>query len=115
MYCIIDISLHSCFSCDLFNIFQVAAENLLRKISISVAVEKVSHAMRVLWPRSRLKIFGSNATGLALPCSDVDLVVCLPPVRNLVGTVCIMVLMCICDLRELFVVCCFFPFFLNLY
>ena len=89
MYCIIDTSLCSCISCDLFNIFQVAAENLLRKLSISVAVEKVSHAMRVLWPRSRLKIFGSNATGLALPCSDVDLVVCLPPVRNLVGSVCI--------------------------
>lgn len=62
---------------------QVAAENLLRKLTISTAVDKVAHAMQVLWPRSRLKIFGSNATGLALPCSDVDLVVCLPPVRNL--------------------------------
>ncbi|MCO5559557.1 hypothetical protein L7F22_013158 [Adiantum nelumboides] len=62
---------------------QVAAENLLRKPSISAAIDKVTHAMQVLWPRSRLKVFGSTATGLALPCSDVDLVVCLPPVRNL--------------------------------
>jgi DNA polymerase sigma len=40
-----------------------------------------------LWPRSRTNLFGSNATGLALPTSDVDLVVSLPPVRNLVSHV----------------------------
>lgn len=62
---------------------QVAAENLLRKPFISTAVNKVARALQVLWPRSRIKIFGSAATGLALPCSDVDVVVCLPPVRNL--------------------------------
>lgn len=62
---------------------QVAAENLMRKPFINVAVEKVSRALQVLWPRSRTKIFGSIATGLALPTSDVDLVVRLPPVRNL--------------------------------
>ncbi|KAH7425817.1 hypothetical protein KP509_11G072500 [Ceratopteris richardii] len=62
---------------------QVVAENMLRKPFISAAIDKVTHAMQVLWPRSRLKVFGSTATGLALPCSDVDLVVCLPPVRNL--------------------------------
>eukprot|EP00250_Pteridium_aquilinum_P026693 c33434_g1_i1 orf=1-762(-) len=62
---------------------QVAAENLLRKPSVNIAVDKVAHAMQVLWPRSRLKVFGSTATGLALPSSDVDVVVCLPPVRNL--------------------------------
>ncbi|XP_024525198.1 uncharacterized protein LOC112344551 isoform X1 [Selaginella moellendorffii] len=62
---------------------QVAAENAKRKPFITIAVKKVTHALQVLWPRSRTKVFGSNATGLALPNSDVDLVVCLPPVRNL--------------------------------
>lgn len=47
------------------------------------AITKVTRALQVLWPRSRTVIFGSNATGLALPTSDVDMLVYLPPVRNL--------------------------------
>lgn len=62
---------------------QVAAENMIRKPYISWAVKRVTRSLQVLWPRSRTNIFGSNATGLSLPSSDVDLVVCLPPVRNL--------------------------------
>ena len=64
---------------------QVAGENLSRKPYINWAVTRVAKSLQVLWPRSRTSIFGSNATGLALPSSDVDLVVCLPPVRNLVS------------------------------
>ncbi|GAB2291225.1 hypothetical protein Dimus_025482 [Dionaea muscipula] len=63
---------------------QVAAENLIRRPYINWAVKRVTRSLQVLWPRSRTSIFGSYATGLALPTSDVDLVVCLPPVRNLV-------------------------------
>lgn len=66
---------------------QVAAENLSRKPFINWAVKRVRRSLQVLWPRSRTNIFGSNATGLSLPSSDVDLVVCLPPVRNLVRTI----------------------------
>ncbi|EPS65873.1 hypothetical protein M569_08904, partial [Genlisea aurea] len=62
---------------------KVAAENLIRKPYINWAVKRVARSLQVLWPRSRTNVFGSNATGLALPSSDVDLVVCLPPVRNL--------------------------------
>ncbi|KZV49037.1 hypothetical protein F511_10988 [Dorcoceras hygrometricum] len=62
---------------------QVATENLVRKPYISWAVKRVARSLQVLWPRSRTNVFGSNATGLCLPSSDVDLVVCLPPVRNL--------------------------------
>ncbi|CAN4125884.1 unnamed protein product [Withania somnifera] len=62
---------------------QVASENLIRKSYINWAVKRVARSLQVLWPRSRTNIFGSNATGLSLPSSDVDLVVCLPPVRNL--------------------------------
>ncbi|CAI9103614.1 OLC1v1002131C1 [Oldenlandia corymbosa var. corymbosa] len=62
---------------------QVASENFSMKPSINWAVKRVTRSLQVLWPRSRTNIFGSNATGLSLPSSDVDLVVCLPPVRNL--------------------------------
>ncbi|WOK92760.1 hypothetical protein Cni_G01451 [Canna indica] len=62
---------------------QVAAENLIKKPYVNWAVKRVTRSLQVLWPRSRTNIFGSNATGLALPTSDVDLVVSLPPVRNL--------------------------------
>ncbi|XP_012083850.1 uncharacterized protein LOC105643363 isoform X2 [Jatropha curcas] len=62
---------------------QVAAENMERKPFINWAVKRVTRSLQVLWPRSRTNVFGSNATGLSLPTSDVDLVVCLPPVRNL--------------------------------
>ncbi|CAA6666784.1 unnamed protein product [Spirodela intermedia] len=62
---------------------KVAAENLTRKPFINWAVKRVAKSLQVLWPRSRTSVFGSNANGLALPSSDVDLVICLPPVRNL--------------------------------
>ncbi|KAG9452328.1 hypothetical protein H6P81_005232 [Aristolochia fimbriata] len=62
---------------------QIAVDNLIKKPYITWAVKRVARSLQVLWPRSRINIFGSNATGLALPASDVDLVVRLPPVRNL--------------------------------
>lgn len=67
-----------------FAILKVAAENFIRKPYINWAVKRVARSLQVLWPRSRTSIYGSNATGLSLPSSDVDLVVSLPPVRNLV-------------------------------
>lgn len=67
-------------------IIKVNAEKLIKKPYINWAVKRVTRSLQVLWPRSRTNIFGSNATGLSLPTSDVDLVVCLPPVRNLVRT-----------------------------
>ena len=63
---------------------KVAGENMARKPYINWAVKRVARSLQVLWPRSRTNIYGSNATGTSLPTSDVDLVVCLPPVRNLV-------------------------------
>ncbi|KAJ9556582.1 hypothetical protein OSB04_011196 [Centaurea solstitialis] len=62
---------------------RVAGVNMTRKPYINWAVKRVTRSLQVLWPRSRTNVFGSNATGLSLPTSDVDLVVCLPPVRNL--------------------------------
>ncbi|CAN0877235.1 Non-canonical poly(A) RNA polymerase protein Trf4-1 [Linum grandiflorum] len=62
---------------------QVAAATMARKPYINWAVKRVARSLQVLWPRSRTNVFGSNATGLSLPSSDVDLVISLPPVRNL--------------------------------
>lgn len=59
----------------------------MRKPYINWAVKRVTRCLQVLWPRSRTNLFGSNATGLALPTSDVDLVISLPPVRNLVSCI----------------------------
>lgn len=82
--------IHECYKIIDFHvgmmISKVAAENMIRKPYLNWAVKRVTRSLQVLWPRSRTNIFGSNATGLSLPTSDVDLVVCLPPVRNLVRT-----------------------------
>lgn len=78
-FCNVTDSLYDVFMC------KVAAANMARKPYINWAVKRVTRSLQVLWPRSRTNVFGSNATGLSLPTSDVDLVVCLPPVRNLVS------------------------------
>jgi predicted nucleotidyltransferase len=38
-------------------------------------MDKVSDIVRSLFPRSFIQLYGSNATGLALPSSDIDIVV----------------------------------------
>lgn len=39
------------------------------------ALEELERAVLELWPNARVQLFGSQATGLALPGSDVDIVV----------------------------------------
>lgn len=46
------------------------------------AIARVKNVVAVVWPRARVRIFGSFAVGMCLPSSDVDLVVCLPAVRS---------------------------------
>jgi len=46
------------------------------------ALSKVQAAAASLWPRAVCKIFGSVATGLSVPSSDVDIIVCLPKVLS---------------------------------
>ena len=47
------------------------------------AVHRVTRVLQDLWPRARTHVFGSEACGLSLPTSDIDLIVQLPPVRQL--------------------------------
>jgi len=55
------------------------------------ALERVVGLVRTAYPDAQLQIFGSSATGLTLPSSDIDLVACIPaaaskkPLRKLEG------------------------------
>ncbi|KAM3573175.1 hypothetical protein VYU27_004849 [Nannochloropsis oceanica] len=46
------------------------------------AINRCRQVVQSLWPRAQVKAFGSFVSGLALPSSDVDLVICLPKVRR---------------------------------
>ena len=48
----------------------------------NAAISKVRSVAAQLWPRAQVKTFGSYATGLMRPGSDIDLIVTLPPVRT---------------------------------
>merc|ERR1712185_854663 len=48
----------------------------------NAAISKVRSVVSLLWPRAQVKAFGSFATGLMRPGSDIDLIVTLPPVRT---------------------------------
>ena len=48
----------------------------------SASIEHLSRLVTALWPRAQVKLYGSHATGLALPSSDLDIVICLPAVHK---------------------------------
>lgn len=48
----------------------------------NAAIVRCRNVVESLWPRAQVKAYGSFVTGLYLPSSDVDLVICLPKVRK---------------------------------
>ncbi|CAN0250467.1 unnamed protein product, partial [Phaeothamnion confervicola] len=46
------------------------------------AYARCKAVVRGLWPRAQVQLYGSFVTGLSLPWSDLDLVICLPKVRK---------------------------------
>jgi DNA polymerase sigma len=49
-------------------------------------LKRCTAAVRRLWPRAQVKLYGSFVTGFQLPRSDIDVVICLPKVqREVVG------------------------------
>ena len=46
------------------------------------AVERTTRLVTAVWPRAQVKVYGSHVTGLCLPSSDVDFVICLPAVHK---------------------------------
>ena len=47
-----------------------------------MAVERFSRLVKATWPRAQAKLYGSHMSGLCLPSSDLDFVICLPAVHN---------------------------------
>eukprot|EP00536_Pseudo-nitzschia_multiseries_P007612 jgi/Psemu1/196021/e_gw1.181.4.1 len=47
-----------------------------------LAVERFSRLVKTVWPRAQVKLYGSYISGLCLPTSDLDFVVCLPAVHK---------------------------------
>lgn len=46
------------------------------------AIDRISRLVNAVWPRAQVKLYGSHVTGLCLPFSDLDFVVCLPAVHK---------------------------------
>jgi DNA polymerase sigma len=42
----------------------------------------MTRLVNTIWPRAQVKLYGSHVTGLCLPSSDLDFVVCLPAVHK---------------------------------
>ena len=61
---------------------QDSQRRLLAKMQ---ALRHVKAAVNALWPRAQVKVFGSFVTGLQLPSSDLDVVICLPNVRRVIN------------------------------
>jgi len=47
-----------------------------------LAVQRFSRLVKTVWPRAQVKVYGSYISGLCLPTSDLDFVVCLPAVHK---------------------------------
>ena len=47
-----------------------------------VTVERFSRLVNTIWPRAQVKLYGSHVSGLCLPSSDLDFVICLPAVHK---------------------------------
>lgn len=48
----------------------------------SKAVNHLSRLVTAVWPRAQVHLYGSHVTGLAIPSSDLDFVICLPAVHK---------------------------------
>ena len=48
----------------------------------ATAIHRLSRLVTALWPRAQVKLYGSYVTGLSLPSSDIDFVICLPAVHK---------------------------------
>lgn len=55
-------------------------QRMLKSSSEQAALEAIKAVVQSVWPRARVKGYGSTVTGLSLPLSDMDVVVVLPKV-----------------------------------
>lgn len=64
--------------------FLNATKTQLTKLDVKreIAIERFSRLVNTLWPRAQVKLYGSHESGLCLPSSDLDFVICLPAVHK---------------------------------
>lgn len=68
---------------DIFQFLETTTAQL-RKLDVKIqsAVERMNRLVKTVWPRAQVKLYGSHVTGLCVPTSDLDFVVCLPAVHK---------------------------------
>ena len=68
---------------DIFSFLEATSSQLKKQDSKrQMAIERFSRLVNTLWPRAQVKLYGSHMSGLCLPSSDLDFVVCLPAVHK---------------------------------
>jgi non-canonical poly(A) RNA polymerase PAPD5/7 len=70
-----DCELYGALHSQVFTFASTAGPDVSDLQNRAVIQKKVREAIGTLYPASRLEVFGSGATGLALKCADIDLVV----------------------------------------
>ena len=66
-------------------VYRVQADSQSRLAAKMQALRHVKSAVCSIWPRAQVKVFGSFVTGLQLPSSDLDIVICLPNIRRVIN------------------------------
>nr|CCA19321.1 conserved hypothetical protein [Albugo laibachii Nc14] len=66
--------------CEFVTLLQAQSNG--RKSAQTAAQRLCTTTVQSLWPRAQVRAYGSFVTQLALPSSDLDLVICLPKVRH---------------------------------
>ncbi|GAX24190.1 hypothetical protein FisN_4Lh279 [Fistulifera solaris] len=68
---------------DMLRFLQATDMHLKKQEPIkAAAIERMTRLVNTMWPRAQVKLYGSNVTGLSLPTSDIDFVICLPAVHK---------------------------------
>jgi hypothetical protein len=68
---------------DMLRFLQATDSHLKKQEPIkAAAIERMTRLVNTMWPRAQVKLYGSNVTGLSLPTSDIDFVICLPAVHK---------------------------------
>ena len=68
---------------DILNFLKSKSEALrIQDKKKTAAIERLTRLVTAIWPRARVMIYGSHVTGLCLPSSDLDFVICLPAVHK---------------------------------
>ena len=68
---------------DIYQLMELV-ENQLKRLAPKrqSAIERMTRLVKTQWPRAQVSLYGSHATGLCVPNSDLDFVISLPAVHK---------------------------------